>query len=92
LPSDLLAAFLYAQLEARETVVAKREKVWSFYFDRLRHWAESRGVRLPHVPPSCQQSYHMFYLILPSLEIRQALIAHLKARGIPCCACLFTTI
>jgi dTDP-4-amino-4,6-dideoxygalactose transaminase len=82
LPSDLLAAFLYAQLEARETVIAKRQRVWTFYFERLRDWAESRGVRLPHVPPSCQQAYHMFYLILPSLEVRQALIAHLKARGI----------
>jgi len=82
LPSDLLAAFLYAQLEARETVLKKRERVWSFYFDCLKDWAASRGVRLPHVPPSCEQSFHMFYLILPSLEIRQALIAHLKSRGI----------
>jgi dTDP-4-amino-4,6-dideoxygalactose transaminase len=82
LPSDLLAAFLYAQLEGRETVVAKRERVWSFYFNHLKEWAESHGVCLPHVPPSCRQAFHMFYLILPSLEARQALIAHLKARGI----------
>ncbi len=82
LPSDLLAAFLYAQLEGRETVVAKRARVWSFYFDHLQDWASSHGVQLPYVPPSCLQAFHMFYLILPSLEIRQALIAHLKARGI----------
>jgi dTDP-4-amino-4,6-dideoxygalactose transaminase len=82
LPSDLLAAFLYAQLEAREAVLAKRERIWSCYFSRLKDWAATHGVLLPHVPSSCRQSYHMFYLILPSLEIRQALIAHLKARGI----------
>jgi len=82
LPSDLLAAFLCAQLEARETVIAKRERVWSFYWDHLKEWADSHGVRLPCVPPSCRQSFHMFYLILPSLEIREAMIAHLKARGI----------
>jgi dTDP-4-amino-4,6-dideoxygalactose transaminase len=82
LPSDMLAAFLYAQLEARNTVLARRKKIWAFYFSRLRDWADSHGVRLPHVPASCRQSFHMFYLILPSLEIRQALIAHLKARGI----------
>jgi dTDP-4-amino-4,6-dideoxygalactose transaminase len=82
LPSDLLAAFLYAQLEARETVTAKRERVWSSYFARLKDWAEPHGVRLPYVPASCEQPFHMFYLILPSLEIRQALIEHLKARGI----------
>jgi dTDP-4-amino-4,6-dideoxygalactose transaminase len=82
LPSDLLAAFLYAQLEAREAVIAKRKQVWSFYFRRLKDWAEAHGVCMPHVPDSCAQSYHMFYLILPSLETRQALIAHLKQRGI----------
>jgi dTDP-4-amino-4,6-dideoxygalactose transaminase len=82
LPSDLLAAFLYAQLEARETVIAKRERVWSFYFRGLKDWAAAHGVGMPHVPESCAQSYHMFYLILPSLEVRQALIAHLKQRGI----------
>lgn len=82
LPSDLLAAFLYAQLEAREAVLAGRERVWSFYFEHLKDWAASHSVRLPCVPASCRQSFHMFYLILPSIEIREALIAHLKARGI----------
>ncbi|MEX2303048.1 MAG: dTDP-4-amino-4,6-dideoxygalactose transaminase [Bryobacterales bacterium] len=82
LPSDLLAAFLYAQLEARETVIAKRKRVWTFYMESLKGWAASHGVRLPRVPPTCLQSFHMFYLILPSLDIRDAMIAHLKARGI----------
>lgn len=80
--SDLLAAFLYAQLEAREEIQRKRQRIWEYYAEHLKDWAEAHGVRLPHVPPHCQQSYHMFYLLMPSLAERQALIAHLKARGI----------
>lgn len=80
--SDLLAAFLYAQLEAREDIQRKRRRLWEYYAEHLKDWAEAHGVRLPHVPPHCQQSYHMFYLLMPSLAERQALIAHLKARGI----------
>lgn len=82
LPSDLLAAFLYAQLEAREQIQATRRRVWNYYSTRLRGWAEEAGVRLPLVPPHCEHPYHMFYLLLPSLAHRQALIAHLQARGI----------
>jgi dTDP-4-amino-4,6-dideoxygalactose transaminase len=82
LPSDLLAAFLYAQLEAREQIQAKRRRVWEFYYEHLRLWAEENNVRLPIIPPSCEQSYHMFYLLMPSLHERRALIEHLKARGI----------
>jgi dTDP-4-amino-4,6-dideoxygalactose transaminase len=82
LPSDLLAAFLLAQLEAREEIQKKRRRIWSFYEQHLRDWAMRRCVRMPVVPDQCEQTYHMFYLILPSLEYRQALIAYLKARGI----------
>jgi dTDP-4-amino-4,6-dideoxygalactose transaminase len=82
LPSDILAAFLYAQLEARDEIQSKRRKVWEYYYDHLAAWADENGVRLPIVPDHCEQSYHMFYLILPSLDYRQALIEHLKSRGI----------
>jgi dTDP-4-amino-4,6-dideoxygalactose transaminase len=82
LPSDILAAFLYAQLESREEIQAKRRKVWEYYYANLGDWAETYHVRLPVVPYHCEQSYHMFYLLLPSLEDRTALIAHLKAQGI----------
>ncbi len=80
--SDLLAAFLYAQLEVREQIQAKRRRIWEYYAEHLTEWAEAHGVRLPYVPPHCQPSYHLFYLLMPSLEERQALIAHLKARSI----------
>jgi len=82
LPSDILAAFLYAQLEAREQIQNRRRKIWEYYYAHLKGWAEEHGVRLPIVPAHCEQPYHMFYLLLPSLEHRQALIAHLKAQGI----------
>ena len=82
LPSDILAAFLYAQLEAKDWVLAHRRRVFEYYAEHLQDWAQAHGVRLPIVPSHCQQSYHMFYMIMPSLEQRQALIAHLKQQGI----------
>jgi len=82
LPSDLLAAFLYAQLEARRQISSKRRRVWHYYSEHLQQWASKNGVQLPLVPSECDQPYHMFYLLLPTLDHRQALIAHLKSRGI----------
>lgn len=82
LPSEILAAFLYAQLEAREQIQARRRQVWEGYWERLRDWAKEHHVRLPVVPAHCEQSYHMFYLLLPSPEKRSELIEHLKTRGI----------
>ena len=82
LPSDILAAFLYAQLEMRDRIQQKRQRVWEYYYLHLEEWAKQNNVRLPVVPDHCQQPYHMFYMLLPSLEIRQALIAALKSQGI----------
>ena len=80
--SDMLAAFLVAQLESADRIQARRRAMWEFYADRLAAWAASFGAVLPHVPGHCLQAYHLFYLLLPSLAVRQALIAHLKAQGI----------
>ncbi|MGB8168363.1 MAG: dTDP-4-amino-4,6-dideoxygalactose transaminase [Chthoniobacteraceae bacterium] len=80
--SDLLAAFLFAQLGARERIMAARERVWHTYHEALPAWAGDFGVQLPFVPDECEQTCHMYYLLLPSMEERQALIAHLKARNI----------
>jgi dTDP-4-amino-4,6-dideoxygalactose transaminase len=82
LPSDLLAAFLRAQLEHREQIQSMRRGVWENYARELSSWAETNGARLPIVPPECEQSYHMFYVIMPSSESRQALISHLAGLGI----------
>jgi dTDP-4-amino-4,6-dideoxygalactose transaminase len=82
LPSEILAAFLYAQLQERERIQARRCRIWTRYLEGLQSWASRRGVLLPYVPEHCSQPYHMFYLVLPSLDVRQALIAHLKQRQI----------
>lgn len=82
LPSDMLAAFLLAQLEGRQEIQAKRRRVWEYYAQHLAGWAAKHDVQMPHVPQHCEQAYHMFYLLLPSLVQRQALIAHLKAQSI----------
>ncbi len=82
LPSGILAAFLYAQLEARETIQTKRKQIWEYYYANLQDFSQEQGIGLPTVPEHCDQAYHMFYLLLPSLEERQALIAHLQKQGI----------
>ncbi len=80
--SDVLAAFLYGQLEVWQQIQHKRRCVWEYYDRHLRDWARERGIRRPVVPPHCDQAYHMYYLLLSSQEQRTALIEHLKKRGI----------
>jgi dTDP-4-amino-4,6-dideoxygalactose transaminase len=82
LPSDLLAAFLYAQLESRDHILARRQEIWTAYAVGLKEWTGANGVQLPLIPPHCEQAYHMFYMILPSPEARTRLIDHLKRSGI----------
>jgi dTDP-4-amino-4,6-dideoxygalactose transaminase len=82
LPSDLLAAVLCAQLEARDAVQNTRRRLWQRYDAALRPWAAARDIQLPIVPPHCSQAYHMYYLLLPSLHHRQALIGRLRERGV----------
>ena len=80
--SDVLAAFLYAQLDVGQVIQKRRQQIWERYQADLADWSAANGIRQPVVPADCEQAYHMYYLLLPSLEKRQALIAHLKARNI----------
>jgi dTDP-4-amino-4,6-dideoxygalactose transaminase len=82
LPSEILAAYLWAQIEAREAIQAQRHEVWRRYDTELAAWADAAGVRRPIVPAHCDQPAHLYYLLLPSLAARQAFIAHLRAREI----------
>jgi dTDP-4-amino-4,6-dideoxygalactose transaminase len=84
LPSDVLAAYLLGQLEASRRIQEKRRSIWQFYREQLHDWAGTNDVRLPHVPDDCEQSYHMFYLLMPTAEARTAFISHMKERGILC--------
>ena len=80
--SDMLAAFLFGQLEARARIELRRREIWHRYHEELRDWASAHGVTVPFVPPHCEQPYHMYYLLLPSVKERTGLIAHLRALGI----------
>jgi dTDP-4-amino-4,6-dideoxygalactose transaminase len=82
LPADLLAAFLRAQLEHRDQIQSMRRQISEIYARELASWAEANGVRLPIVPAECEQSYHMFYVVMPSFASRQALISYLDGFGI----------
>jgi dTDP-4-amino-4,6-dideoxygalactose transaminase len=82
LPSEILAAFLCAQLEARERIQAQRQAIWSRYAGELRHWADLNGVTLPTVPGDCDHPAHLFYLLLPSSGHREAFLRHLNDRGV----------
>jgi dTDP-4-amino-4,6-dideoxygalactose transaminase len=81
-PSDILAAYLLAQLEVREKIQKKREDIWNFYAEHLPEWAERCGARLPVVPSHTDQTYHMFYVLMKTGEDRDRLMAHLREAGI----------
>ncbi|MGE0359256.1 MAG: dTDP-4-amino-4,6-dideoxygalactose transaminase [Vicinamibacterales bacterium] len=82
LPSEILAAYLWAQIEAREAIQARRHAIWQRYDAELAAWADRHAVVRPTVPPHCEHPAHLYYLLLPSLAARQGLIAHLRARQI----------
>ena len=80
--SDVLAAFLFAQLEVWQEIQTIRRRIWETYHAELADWCVANNVRQPVVPAHCEQAWHMYYLLLPSLEARTRLIAHLKSHGI----------
>lgn len=82
LPSDILAALLYAQIEQHEQIQEKRKSIWNLYSSLLSDWAKENQIGLPHVPENCTPAYHLFYLLMPSLEARTKFIAILKAQQI----------
>ena len=84
LPSDMLAAYLYAQLEQWQKIQAKRKQIWETYDRSLRKWAQNNDIKQPFIPENCKQAYHMYYLLFPNLEKRQDFIAYMKKRGILC--------
>lgn len=81
-PSDLLAAYLYAQLENGKAIQDKRRHLWQLYDEALADWAQQLDIQKPFVPYHCEQAYHMYYLLMPDLKTRQDFIDHLKSRGI----------
>lgn len=82
LPSEVNAAFLWAQLESIDEIQVKRKLLWNRYYERLESLANKGFFTLPHIPEYASLNAHMFYLVLPDLASRTALIATMKANGI----------
>ena len=81
-PSDLLAAFLWGQYERRRQIQRQRHAVWNAYAERLAPWSAARGFRLPDIPPDREHPAHLFWVLAPSAEDRDRLLAHLSSRGV----------
>ena len=77
-PSDLLSAFLLCQFEARHLIQEKRKAIWQRYHEGLAEWAAAEGVQQPVVPEHVEQTFHMYYLLLPTDEHRTRFIAFLE--------------
>lgn len=82
LPSEILAAFLCAQLEAADALQQQRMAHWNGYFSGLEHWAQQMGATRPAVPAHCEHPAHLFYLLLPSESERNRLLSYLRGCGI----------
>ncbi len=82
LPSEIIAAYLWAQIENLENIQQKRTKIWKWYFEGLNEWALNNGIRLPVLPYYATNNGHMFYLVTKSLTQRDALILKLKSQNI----------
>lgn len=82
LPSEINAAYLYAQIENLDDIQAKRRNIYKTYFRELRDWGHKNGVKLPCIPEYATVNGHMFYMVCASLEQRTALIEHLKKNGV----------
>ncbi|HDM8154648.1 dTDP-4-amino-4,6-dideoxygalactose transaminase [Vibrio harveyi] len=82
LPSEIQAAYLWAQLENAEIINQKRMQLWDQYYDELSEYTETHGIALPAVPSNCQHNAHMFYLKLKDLEQRTQFINLLNKHSI----------
>ena len=81
-PSDILAGFLLAQLEAMDVITDRRRMICETYAQTLRPLADAGRLQLPYVPPECESNYHMFYALAKDIEERTSLIRHLREAGI----------
>ena len=82
LPSEVIAAFLWAQIESMDEIQAKRKLLWNKYYELLEPLAEGGRFHLPEIPDYATNNAHMFYLVFNSLEERSALIKKLRENDI----------
>jgi dTDP-4-amino-4,6-dideoxygalactose transaminase len=82
LPSEIVAAFLYAQLEETDLITSRRRAIYQRYLEAFTPLAAEGLVQIPAWPPECQHNAHLFYLILPTATARDGLIAHLRGHDV----------
>jgi len=82
LPSDINAAYLYAQLEEADMINQNRIRSWNAYYEQLSSLAEAGRIELPVIPAECRHNAHMFYIKVADISERDALIRYLKENGI----------
>lgn len=82
LPSELSAAFLWAQLENLDKIQTRRREIWHTYYNKIKDWAMDRRVDLPVIPAYATNNAHMFYLVFNEINDRNKFIAQLKRDGI----------
>lgn len=78
LPSELTAAFLWAQIENLEEIQQRRKEIWNLYYDRLLHLVDNFGIQIPMIPEYATNNGHMFYLVCRSEKQRAGLIEYLN--------------
>lgn len=82
IPSEISCAFLYGQLELLDSITERRKAIYDFYRSHLEPLETDGCLRMPRVPESCDGNHHIFYILMPDGETRDALMAHLKRNGI----------
>ncbi|MDQ6652472.1 MAG: dTDP-4-amino-4,6-dideoxygalactose transaminase [Acidobacteriota bacterium] len=82
LPSELVCAFLFGQLEMIEWSTKRRSRICRFYDEHLRPLAEEGLLRLPATPEYCESNHHLYYLLLPDAATRDRVLKHLNEQGI----------
>ena len=82
LPSEIIAAFLWAQLENIEKIQDKRKEIWNNYFLKLSDWAHKNKIKLPTIPDYATNNAHMFFLCCDTIEQRNQIIERLKKQNI----------
>ena len=82
LPSEIVCAFLYAQLEMMDAISDRRREIHDYYYAGLSPLADEHLLRLPVTPEGCSTNYHLFFILLPDRDTRNGLLTHLKETGI----------
>jgi len=82
LPSDILAAFLYAQLENLDMIQNRRKEIWNLYYNELKHIENKNTFKLPYIYDFATNNAHMFYIVCSNGTVRNKLLIYLKEKGI----------